>query len=625
MEHLVGKYAHFLIKRDKEFIKKAFLDRPLSSRAETFLKKSVRIKDASQDDDMDERIARDMANRLSGTAISSAKTVFVAASGAKKFSQSIIAIKEKRQTGAINNMQAAGMVAKEAGSAVKQSAGYVAREAKEAGWGTVSRFRGSGDVGVEAFRAPINLAFKSKAHIQSMRQAIKAIKMLPLLIAHLPLLMPLLLTICIFAGFVFPFFFTPGMLKMQEVELNTLYLRATELDCDLSLDAAKYLRTIEEASGKAAGFTVNGSEQDPSIWRHESNIDALILYIDTKGANLSLEEKLEMLKDIHGALARVSVTPNLEVEAVLTQLFPYLSKNDPDLYEEMTGRIDAMEDYGMYEAFTELENPFGNEVKARITKRMGWSLPEGAGSPSVEKTMSIAYLESSQDIYAPLSGMISQNQGAIQIAGNAGAVSLGNVDLIGGKAGDEVLAGQLIGRLQSGQALEVAYRKTGEDYNPAFYMKGVSQAIFGGTGLSAAAIVDIALGELGNSGEKYWTWYNPSDALTHSEWCAKFVSWCANEAGILGTDIPKFASCAVGIDYFKGKGQYMPSGSGYIPSSGDLIFFDWEPNGRANHVGIVERVDGNLVYTVEGNSGNRVRQLTYSISSGQIFGYAAIN
>ena len=136
-----------------------------------------------------------------------------------------------------------------------------------------------------------------------------------------------------------------------------------------------------------------------------------------------------------------------------------------------------------------------------------------------------------------------------------------------------------------------------------------------------SAIVTVALNELNNTGgEKYWRWYGLE---TRTEWCAIFVSWAANEIGLLNTTIPKFASVRVGINWFKQNGLWQEKS--YVPRTGDIIFFDWENDGKANHTGIVEKVEDNVIYTVEGNSDDAVKERKYDISSNVIFGYGVPN
>ena len=104
------------------------------------------------------------------------------------------------------------------------------------------------------------------------------------------------------------------------------------------------------------------------------------------------------------------------------------------------------------------------------------------------------------------------------------------------------------------------------------------------------------------------------------EWCACFVSWCADQCGYLDSGIvPKFAGCVDGANWFKGNGQWQDRK--YEPTAGTIIFFDWENDGETDHVGIVEKCENGVVYTVEGNSGDACRQNQYSVGSSSIYGY----
>ena len=132
------------------------------------------------------------------------------------------------------------------------------------------------------------------------------------------------------------------------------------------------------------------------------------------------------------------------------------------------------------------------------------------------------------------------------------------------------------------------------------------------------AIVEVALTQLGNEGgQTYWSWYGFDGRV---EWCACFVSWCADQCGYIESGIiPKFAGCVDGANWFKGNGQWKDRS--YEPSAGDIIFFDWEGDGETDHVGIVEKCENGVVYTVEGNSGDTCRQNQYTVGSSSIYGY----
>ena len=144
-----------------------------------------------------------------------------------------------------------------------------------------------------------------------------------------------------------------------------------------------------------------------------------------------------------------------------------------------------------------------------------------------------------------------------------------------------------------------------------------SQVLYGITE-GDGEIVTVALSQVGNvGGEPYWSWYGFGSRV---EWCACFVSWCANECGYIEAGvIPKFAGCVQGSQWFKDRGFWQDRN--FEPSAGQIIFFDWEGDGVTDHVGIVERVENGTVYTVEGNSGDACRQNSYSIGSSVIYGY----
>ena len=131
------------------------------------------------------------------------------------------------------------------------------------------------------------------------------------------------------------------------------------------------------------------------------------------------------------------------------------------------------------------------------------------------------------------------------------------------------------------------------------------------------AIVEIALTQVGNvGGEPYWSWWGLSE---RAEWCAMFVSWCADQAGLIDAGaIPKFENCVWGANWFKDNAGWADGSA--EPSPGDIIFFDWEPDGYPDHVGIVEKCENGLVYTIEGNVNDDCARGRYYIGDTCIFG-----
>jgi hypothetical protein len=132
------------------------------------------------------------------------------------------------------------------------------------------------------------------------------------------------------------------------------------------------------------------------------------------------------------------------------------------------------------------------------------------------------------------------------------------------------------------------------------------------------AIVEVALTQVGNQGgQPYWSWYGFNSRV---EWCACFVSWCADQCGYIESGlVPKFAGCVDGANWFKSNGKWQDRT--YEPKTGDIIFFDWEGDGTTDHVGIVEKCENGTVYTVEGNSGDACKQRQYAVGSSNIYGY----
>jgi hypothetical protein len=151
----------------------------------------------------------------------------------------------------------------------------------------------------------------------------------------------------------------------------------------------------------------------------------------------------------------------------------------------------------------------------------------------------------------------------------------------------------------------------------------------GNVGAGVQRMVDIALSQVGTheknrdgtygSGNftKYGAWYG----MDGQPWCAMFVSWAADKAGVLNDIVPRHASTSRGASAYKEKGLYAPRSSGYVPREGDAIYFS--TNGQMKHVGIVVAFDPSTqrVYTVEGNSNNAVRIRHYDINNTRIDGY----
>ncbi len=149
-------------------------------------------------------------------------------------------------------------------------------------------------------------------------------------------------------------------------------------------------------------------------------------------------------------------------------------------------------------------------------------------------------------------------------------------------------------------------------------------AVFGsdddGEITSNDVLVAIAQSQLGNEGgENYWRWYGFD---SHVDWCAIFVSWCADQAGMLKEDsLPKYAVCDEGIRWFIRNGKWYSRR--IEPKAGMIIFFDWNDDGVSEHTGIVEKCEDGIVYTIEGNSHDVCKRKWYAAGDKTIMGYGA--
>ena len=148
-------------------------------------------------------------------------------------------------------------------------------------------------------------------------------------------------------------------------------------------------------------------------------------------------------------------------------------------------------------------------------------------------------------------------------------------------------------------------------------------AVLTGVWAGNDAIVQVAMSQIGNvGGRPYWSWYGFGSRV---EWCCCFVSWCADQCGYLDAGvIPRFSVCDAGSNWFKAHGQWLEGSA--TPSPGMIIFFDWNyphagQDGDPDHVGIVSRVEGGRVYTVEGNSGDACMENSYALGYYEIYGY----
>lgn len=132
-------------------------------------------------------------------------------------------------------------------------------------------------------------------------------------------------------------------------------------------------------------------------------------------------------------------------------------------------------------------------------------------------------------------------------------------------------------------------------------------------------VVDVALEQCGQAGgEPYWSWYGYTSRV---DWSACFVSWVMDKTG--HSDIRFATSNPEGVNYFK-ENSHWQYGDYQGASGGDVIFFDWDADSEADHVGIVIGQDDKFIYTVEGNASDACRIKKYPLGSSCILGYGIL-
>ena len=137
---------------------------------------------------------------------------------------------------------------------------------------------------------------------------------------------------------------------------------------------------------------------------------------------------------------------------------------------------------------------------------------------------------------------------------------------------------------------------------------------------AGSPLVKTARGELGNvGGEKFWSWYGYDDRV---DWCGCFVSWCADQNGYLDEGlVPKFSYVQEAVNWYHDSDMWQDP-EDYTPRGGEIIFFDWNGNEVADHVGIVSGSKFGRVFTIEGNTtGDICKRKGYWHDRGYIMGY----
>ena len=146
---------------------------------------------------------------------------------------------------------------------------------------------------------------------------------------------------------------------------------------------------------------------------------------------------------------------------------------------------------------------------------------------------------------------------------------------------------------------------------------------------SGSDLAEYALQFVGEGHTRFTTYKGKNGSGFEDNWCAMFVSYCTDHLGYIDAGvIDWYVGCSTEYRILELKGQFRHANSGYMPQSGDIIFF---ASGSADypscHTGIVTSCDGSTVNTVEGNTGSdywymaTVSEHSYSVRSSYILGY----
>lgn len=460
-------------------------------------------------------------------------------------------------------------------------------------------------------------------------------------------------------------------LKSNDKELTRTYEYVTELDANLTDDIRQIPNGSQGWGINEFHFYVNGFATTADQITIYTNADYLLMFLDTKYDDYAFNKLIygifggtnvkDEVKAIHDRLYSYStfkwkeeiehsssytdedgntvddswteIIWHLDINVYAQSFEQYLTDNIDTLFtHDEQERFDVISQVGAYTAHVELGNPFADEDYYYISSRWGWrihpitgavvkhtgiDIPKEAGTP-INNVMvgSVSYVGYDASGYG--------NYCTVTSANGEKEVLYAHMQSVAVSQGQLVNKGDIIGYVGStgsstGAHLHLEYSiDNGFNTNPAFFLDGASY-----TGVGSNDIVAVAISQIGNDGgQPYWSWYGFGSRV---EWCACFVSWCANECGYIDSGVvPKYCGCISGRAWFISSGLWKTGGGSYIPIAGDIIFFDWQNDGVVDHTGIVESCDGATVYTIEGNTGSGLghcARKSYSLYSSVINGY----
>jgi len=615
--------------------------------------------------------------------------VFSVGRGTYRLARYGLALSKDVSTGVLTGREARLTALKRTKKSLKESAVSIKKIIKQEAINTVKEYRGSDDLGIQAITKPRDAYLKIeqtkkvvtatantiKTGVQgtvrltgkTVRAAEKAVEYIAGVIktvlskvALIKVIMVtgvviLILSVIMAITSIISSMIPTITLKSDNKEITKTYEYITTLDAELIKEIRGIEKSIFNSDVDEFHFYLNGYQIASDEINIYTNIDAVLLYLDSKYNDYAFDKFVyglfgginvkEEVRKLHALLHNYitnkwvetiehedgSTTKITHMNIIITtkSFESYYSQNkDVILTLQEQEQLEVLKNIGMYTTKIELGNPFINQsyyISNRwgwyidqdtgdITKHTGIDIPKPAGTP-INNVMrgTVTTVGYDKDIYGNYVVVMKGNKEVVYAQMGSVAVSVGQ----------ELAKGDIIGYVGStGNAkeshLHLEYKiENGFETNPVFFLEGASH--YGQTGKGGGDIVQVAAYEIGNiSGSIYKKWIGLSE---EQPWCAAFVSWCAEQLGYLQEDImPKFQLCTTGAQWFIENGQWYSRDSGYTPVPGDIIFFTGSER-FTQHVGIVESCDGITVYTIEGNSSDQVRRRSYNMESTYVYGY----
>ena len=422
---------------------------------------------------------------------------------------------------------------------------------------------------------------------------------------------------------------TTMTLKSDMEDMAETYLYITELDAAVT----KEVRSAMPESGGT--FYVNDYPVDEVLL--QTNVDYLLLYLTVKYEDFTLETRTEdapfggqtvreEIARIHRQLysRRVVYTTDDEGNSILDGVYVTVRGASELLQAQLTEDeaelLSTISAVGVYSAYQCLEMPF--EGYAYVKERWGAYVTD---RNRISRRDAVALVPArASTVKACADGLVVKAQnGTVWVEDEEkNRVQYEGLSLVLVSENQMVKAGDDIGSVNS--ELYLSYYSRGvKNVNPVFLLPSAADMAGSGDGDD---IVTAALSQVGQvGGQPFWSWYGFG---SRQEWCACFLSWCADQAGCLNTAVPRCSLVNDMETWYKNRGIWQSGGIGYVPRAGDIIFFDWEPDGSPDHVGLVQSCDGDMICTIEGNSGDypgAVRVRYYSIYSSVIYGFGMPN